>query len=131
MSKRKPYIFVTQDKLIDLCRYDIGWVDTIGGSDSDAYPLQGFDVQKALVNEQGRIKRTIMTDLELCHLIDDVLLPRYIKDPEEQSIYLLPISKRHDMGNILWHASGDSNKKDNLLGGKTVSPSQIRRCLAL
>lgn len=45
MSKRKPYIFVTQDKLIDLCRYDIGWVDTIGGSDSDAYPLQGFDVQ--------------------------------------------------------------------------------------
>ena len=45
MSKRKPYIFVTQDKLIDLCRYDIGWVDTIGGSDSDAYPLSGFEVQ--------------------------------------------------------------------------------------
>ncbi|MBQ6199325.1 MAG: hypothetical protein IJK44_08845 [Bacteroidales bacterium] len=99
--------------------------------DSIEQGVQGFDVQKALVNEQGRINRTIMTDLELCHLIDDVLLPRYIKDPEEQSIYLLPISKRHDMGNILWHASGDSNKKDNLLGGKTVSPSQIRRCLAL
>ena len=36
---------MTQDKLIDLCRYDIGWVDAIGGSDKDAYPLTGFDVQ--------------------------------------------------------------------------------------
>ena len=45
MSKRKPFIFVTQDKLMDLCRYDIGWIDTVGGSDSDAYPFSGFDVQ--------------------------------------------------------------------------------------
>ena len=45
MSKRKPYIFMTQDKLIDLCRYDIGWVDAIGGSDKDAYPLTGYEVQ--------------------------------------------------------------------------------------
>lgn len=45
MSKRKPYIFMTQDKLIDLCRYDIGWVDAIGGDEKDAYPLTGFDVQ--------------------------------------------------------------------------------------
>ena len=45
MSKRKPYIFRTQDKLIDLCRYDIGWVDAIGGSDKDAYPLTGYEVQ--------------------------------------------------------------------------------------
>ena len=36
---------MTQDKLIDLCRYDIGWVDAIGGSDKDAYPLTGYDVQ--------------------------------------------------------------------------------------
>ena len=45
MSKRKPYIFMTQEKLIDLCRYDIGWVEAIGGDANAAYPLTGFDVQ--------------------------------------------------------------------------------------
>lgn len=99
--------------------------------DSIENGVPGFDVQAALVNEQGRINRSIMTDLELCHIIDDVLLPRYIKDPEEQSIYLLPVAKRHDLGNKLWQASNESYKKNNLLGGKTVSSSQIRRCLAI
>ena len=45
MNKRRPYIFMTQDKLIDLCRYDIGWIEVVGGSDIDAYPESGFDVQ--------------------------------------------------------------------------------------
>ena len=45
MSKHRPYIFMTQDKLIDLCRYDTGWVETVGGDDIDAYPESGFDVQ--------------------------------------------------------------------------------------
>ena len=47
MSKNKsqPYIFVTQQKLIDFCRYDIGWFDLVGGSEDDAYPSNGFDVQ--------------------------------------------------------------------------------------
>lgn len=36
---------MTQDKLIDLCRYDIGWIETVGGSEIDAYPESGFDVQ--------------------------------------------------------------------------------------
>ena len=36
---------MTQDKLIDLCRYDIGWIDTVGGKELDAYPETGFDVQ--------------------------------------------------------------------------------------
>lgn len=45
MSKQKPYIFMTQDKLIDLCRYDIGWIEIVGGTDLDAYPDGGFDVQ--------------------------------------------------------------------------------------
>ncbi len=47
MSKNKsqPYIFVTQQKLIDFCRYDIGWFDLVGGTEDDAYPVEGFDVQ--------------------------------------------------------------------------------------
>lgn len=47
MSKNKsqPYIFVTQQKLIDFCRYDIGWFDLVGGNADDAYPADGFEVQ--------------------------------------------------------------------------------------
>ncbi len=30
---------------MDLCRYDIGWIETVGGKDLDAYPEAGFDVQ--------------------------------------------------------------------------------------
>lgn len=45
MSKHRPYIFMTQNKLIDLCRYDIGWIEIVGGTDLDAYPETGFDVQ--------------------------------------------------------------------------------------
>lgn len=41
----KPYIFVTQQKLIDFCRYDIGWFELVGGDADDAYPQEGFDVQ--------------------------------------------------------------------------------------
>ena len=44
-NKSKPYIFVTQQKLIDFCRYDIGWFDLVGGDADDAYPSNGFDVQ--------------------------------------------------------------------------------------
>lgn len=36
---------MTQDKLMDLCRYDIGWIETVGGKELDAYPEAGFDVQ--------------------------------------------------------------------------------------
>lgn len=47
MSKNadQPYIFVTQQKLIDFCRYDIGWFELVGGDTEDAYPQEGFDVQ--------------------------------------------------------------------------------------
>ena len=44
-NKSKPYIFVTQQKLIDFCRYDIGWFELVGGTADDAYPTDGFDVQ--------------------------------------------------------------------------------------
>lgn len=36
---------MTQNKLMDLCRYDIGWIETVGGTDLDAYPETGFDIQ--------------------------------------------------------------------------------------
>ena len=69
MSKRKPYIFMTQDKLIDLCRYDIGWIEIVGGSDLDAYPDTGFDVQ--CENEYPMLLSDLKT--ALCHFEDEKL----------------------------------------------------------
>ena len=69
MSKRKPYIFMTQDKLIDLCRYDIGWTEIVGGSDLDAYPDTGFDVQ--CENEYPMLLSDLKT--ALCHFEDEKL----------------------------------------------------------
>ena len=69
MSKRKPYIFMTQDKLIDLCRYDIGWIDIVGGTELDAYPDTGFDVQ--CENEYPMLLSDLKT--ALCHFEDEKL----------------------------------------------------------
>ena len=69
MSKRRPYIFMTQDKLIDLCRYDIGWIEIVGGTDLDAYPDDGFDVQ--CENEYPMLLSDLKT--ALCHFEDEKL----------------------------------------------------------
>ena len=69
MSKRRPYIFMTQDKLIDLCRYDIGWIDIVGGTELDAYPDEGFDVQ--CENEYPMLLSDLKT--ALCHFEDEKL----------------------------------------------------------
>lgn len=69
MSKRRPYIFMTQDKLIDLCRYDIGWIEIVGGTGLDAYPDDGFDVQ--CENEYPMLLSDLKT--ALCHFEDEKL----------------------------------------------------------
>lgn len=95
--------------------------------------VQEFDVQKALINEQGRVNHSAMTDIELCSLIDNVLLPRFLKESDYQSVYSLPVSRRNEIGNLLYMESKRFGKAKNndLLENKTVSVAQIRRCLAL
>ena len=92
-----------------------------------------FDPSKAFVAEQGRVNLNRMTDLELCHIIDDIILPaRYFKSGES-SIYCLPHSKRADLGNAIWKETRAAryNKCDSLFSEKIVTEDQIRRCLAL
>ncbi len=60
---------MTQDKLIDLCRYDIGWIEIVGGTDLDAYPDDGFDVQ--CENEYPMLLSDLKT--ALCHFEDEKL----------------------------------------------------------
>ena len=95
--------------------------------------VKDFDVRAALVSEQGRVNNSVMTDLELCHIIDDIMLPCYLNNVEDVSIYLLDKSKRADLGNALWREAQNSFNRSysGLLSGKKVSTNQIRRCLAL
>ena len=92
-----------------------------------------FDVKKALVCEQGRVNKTQMTDLELCHIIDDIILPRVFGDREKQSVYLLNRDQRAKIGNDLFLESKQlfGSKGENPFCKKRTSISQIRRCLVL
>ena len=107
-----------------------------------------FDTKRAKIFEQGRVDRNWMTDLELCAVIDRQILPRYLKrepahDPDGQpgprnqpavSIYLLPETKRADIGNDLWKESRQSlynRDARGFLAGKNVTEAQLRRCLCL
>ena len=83
-----------------------------------------FDVKKALINEQGKVNRSILSDTQLCDIIDNKLVKRYFKDSHESSIYLLSERQRANIGNLLW-------ADKNLYGGKFTSTKQIKRCLAL
>ena len=92
-----------------------------------------FDVKKALVCEQGRVNKTHMTDLELCHIIDVIILPRLFGDKEKQSVYLLDQDQRAKIGNDLFLESKQlfGSKGENPFCTKRTSVSQIRRCLIL
>ena len=83
-----------------------------------------------------------MTDLELCRVIDDTIVPRYCKGSGGLSIYDLPRIRRTEIGNALWQESrrsagirpresGLPTGRNSFLAGKTVTESQLRRCLCL
>ncbi len=94
--------------------------------------VPGFDPSRAFIAEQGRVNKSMMTDIELCHIIDDVILPaRYFKSGQESSIYLLPENKRSDLGNSIWQESQSVHfcKCESAFSGKIVTKDQIRRCL--
>ena len=108
--------------------------------------VDGFDVRQALINEQGKVNHTQMTDLELCHVVDSQILPRYIRDGQPLSIYALPLERRAKICEGLWlessqarYSSGRSQpgyvvsqgRSTHFLGGKTVTEKQLRRCLAI
>lgn len=92
-----------------------------------------FNLQKSLIFEQGRVNNNYLTDLELCNIIDNNIIPRYLKDYEVKSIYNLPEYKREEIGIELLEESRNPFNKDHsgYLGNKKASPQQIRRCLAL
>lgn len=97
-----------------------------------------FNVKDALSGELGRVDRSILTDLDVCRIIDTVYLKRFLKENEKQSIYCLSPEKRAELGNMLWrdieqrrlHSIMPSEMRSQVSGRK-ASVAQIRRCLAL
>ena len=96
--------------------------------------VYGFSLLEAKVFEQGRVDRSRMTDLELCEVIDNRILPRLLKENQRASIYQLPESRRADIANVLWKECRESKWRqaaNGFLSGKVVTEQQLRRCLAL
>ena len=85
--------------------------------------VAGVDMAKLLRNENGRINRSRMTDLELCQIIDKVYVPRLTKN-EDETVYDLSLSERSRLGDVLWQEIPTKYRK-------TVTPAQISRCLCL
>lgn len=92
-----------------------------------------YDFKKALVYEQGKVNKSLMTDLELCHIIDDIIVPRYLPDNEDRSVYLLSHSERVKIGNDLYLESQQSfgKKGTSPFCNKKTNVAQLRRCLVL
>jgi hypothetical protein len=94
--------------------------------------VQDFNPSKIFIQESGRVNHNIMTDIELCHIIDDIILPgQYFKSGQESSIYLLSEAKRASIGNRIWEECHSWDRKHSQLAGRIVSEPQIKRCLAL
>ena len=72
------------------------------------------DVRTMLINEHGRSNYRIITDIQLCHQIDNVMLPEYGK----HSIYCLSGSEKKQIA-------------QSLLREYRAPVSQICRCLAV
>lgn len=99
----------------------------------------GFDAEEALKYEYGRVDTSRMTDLELCHIIDDICVPCFAGGDNHATIYTLPPSRRADIGNALWAAFQDArggvshihNPYTDFFVGRKTTSTQIHRCLAL
>ena len=86
------------------------------------------------MTDLDKFKRRNMTDLELCSLIDDKLVPGYFKEGEDKSIYLLTLAQRTELYDLLWgeycktRFQRDAN---GVFAHKCITEAQLKRCLWL
>jgi len=83
--------------------------------------VQGQDLEQLLRNESGRHDPKMISDLELCELIDNVLLPKYCR---AATIYEASLSQRADLYDRLWRGLW-------AFCHKRTTDAQLRRCLCL
>lgn len=89
-----------------------------------------YDIGQLKANERGKVDYYPIRDFELCSIIDEQYVPKYFKESEDQSIYLLPESKRADIANAIWKAT-KSNRYQSPNSNGRLTVQQVRRCLAL
>lgn len=86
------------------------------------------EVRQMFLHERGRVDKSMMTDLELCKIIDEELIPKYY--PVAGNIYRLGPNQRKSIGNIIY-----SKFKDGYMTysgqKKKFTLEQLRRCLCL
>ena len=92
-----------------------------------------FDLSQTKTFVQGRVNHSWMTDLELCRLIDERLLPKISSNPDAVSIYDIPFDKRVKLYDWLWqkNQSARYQRNDPLFTGKTITEAQLSRCLCM
>ena len=99
-----------------------------------------FDVEQLLRNEQGRVNKSKMTDMELCRLIDGFYIP-WLKKKDDQTIYTCTPRERETLFDMICrdltrYANTRFDDKRTLVGraglsGKMATEAQLRRCLIL
>ena len=99
-----------------------------------------FDVEQLLRNEQGRVNKSMMTDMELCRLIDGFYIP-WLKKKDDQTIYTCTPRERGTLFDMICrdltrYANTRFDDKRTLVGraglsGKMATEAQLRRCLIL
>lgn len=82
--------------------------------------VNDIDIEQLLRNENGRINPNLLTDLDLCKIIDDVYLPKMYKR-QGLTIYDLSLSQRTALCETLW-------RDIPLLYKKRTTPAQLKRC---
>lgn len=92
-----------------------------------------FDARWTKSFVQGKINHSRMTDIELCRLIDDRILPALFKNPDQASVYALPMAKKAALYDRLWQRNQAARyqRKDPLFEGKTFTETQLARCLCM
>lgn len=91
-----------------------------------------FDPNMTKTYEQGKINFQWMSDVELCQLIDNKILPEMSGNPDA-SIYSLTKTQRTKLYDWLWQKNliSLSRKKEPWLNGRTFTEAQLCRCLCM
>ena len=96
--------------------------------------VSDVDLKQMLVNEQGRVNKTMMSDIELCQLIDEKFVPKMVRvdGPESPSPYLLTMAQRQKVANLIWQKFLEARRrKVHGEGGKIITEHQLARCMCL
>ncbi len=92
--------------------------------------MPGFNLEALLKSEKGKFDYRVMSDLELCVIIDSEYVPRYCK-LDEASIYHLSEKARIDIANNLLQRFRYKPNGVFSRSHKFATEAQIRRCLLL